>query len=289
LDQESISAQEIDKMLQQWQQGDTLEFPELPFIYVADASLPLTTASMSQAQDEQPEPSDGSLLDVIAIEAKHFVVLSKTCDIVKDIKSVPMLLLAPLVIVDKPTLENAQKGSSSSYLFIPAMKGDRMVGDLNQIMTVEKSILFNKRCKQKTSVKLDSEQRVMGDAIARKFKRFAFPEDYNLALKLLTNRVTKKHDKDSPEGAHYRNITEIRVVTADAWSSETISTEMLFLVDDEKLIDRKLNECIAQLVKLFKLGGRFQTLPQFRCISYKNIDADTYIRSFPLDLEYLSK
>lgn len=62
------------------------------------------------------------------------------------------------------------------------------------------------------SVRNDSEMRAFADALSRKVKRFAFPDDFNRYVTPLQRRLIERHDKASPEGSALRELAEIRVL-----------------------------------------------------------------------------
>jgi hypothetical protein len=284
----SISETEVVAMLQKWQQGDIFELPQLSFIYVADGKLPLTDAAKEQAREELSNGSDLSDLMLVETAEQRFVVITQSCDIVKHPARVPTVQIAPIIAIDSSRFSNAKRGESSRFLYLPALDQEMCVADLDRIMTVEKALLVKSIDTRKKAVNSDQELKKLGDAIGSKFSRFAFPNDYNESLEELRRRVVKKHNRNSEEGVHYRNVSEIRVVAEQDWSSDLVFTTLIFMVEDEKIINEKFRNCIGELVKLVKTGERFPVLPEFRCVAYKNLDADTYRRSFPLDLEYLS-
>jgi hypothetical protein len=193
-------------------------------------------------------------------------------------------------VVDLNALGNAKKGSSASLLFLPAYEAQSIVANLDHVVTVEKSILvLDGSGPRARAIRNDQELNVLGASIARKLNRFAFPDDFNEAMRKFQDRVISKAKKDSPEGHAYNSVSEIRVVTENAWGSPKPEPAFLFFFEDENSITESVRKLVSGLVDQFIVGGRYSEKPKFRCVIYKDVDAQTYLRSFRLDLEYLSK
>lgn len=280
------SAKNIE-LVKQWQQGDLIDASELPFVHLADLREPLTDASRQLAADEKPEKDNP--FAAVSVEARGFVIVTQTCDIVKSIAQLPTIQLAVLESVSQATLANAKKGSSGKYLFLPAFENDLLVANLDKIATAEKSVLFYKMdLSTQRSARNDEEIAIMGRAIARKFDRFAFPDDFNIAMGKARVRILDKSGKDSLEGKAVDAIKEIRVVTENGWEANFPNPTLLFFFENLADLDESVKNVVAKIVDRFEKGGRFPDVPEFRCAGYADVDADTYRRSSPLDLDYLS-
>lgn len=129
------------------------------------------------------------------------VVLSQSCDIVRDYTESPYLEVCPLVRIESAhVLSEISKGLHPRYAYVPAAAPEMLVADLDRIMTVDKVVVsawtFNKGCST-----VDQQVRFAA-ATARKRSRFAFPDEIVQLLRPLQSRIVKKHSKDSPEGNH---------------------------------------------------------------------------------------
>ncbi|MGB8315660.1 MAG: hypothetical protein WCE69_14375, partial [Aestuariivirga sp.] len=209
----------LSKLLEEWQQGDIVQIAGLPFIYLADLRNPITEKSREFAESD-PQSIQENPFAAIADTASDFVIVSQSCDIIKDHLKFPTIQIAPLKVVDPNTLGNAKRGSSASFLFLPAFEAESIAANLDHIMTMEKSVLLHaSKGPKKRAVRSDHEIKALGVAIARKFNRFAFPDDFNSALSRFQGRVVEKGRKNSPEGLVYQSVAEIRIVPANAWES----------------------------------------------------------------------
>ncbi|MGH8558541.1 MAG: hypothetical protein ACRESZ_13990 [Methylococcales bacterium] len=277
----------INALLVEWRQGDIVTIPGLPFIHLADLRAPLTAMSQQFAR-ENADAIEESAFAAIASNTGSLVIVSQTCDIVKDCTFTPTIQLAAVEKVDAAKLADAKRGSSVRYLFLPAEEAASLVANLDKLLTAEKSILVDSAVQKRSTVRDEHEARALSEAIARKFKRFAFPDDFNEGLKKFRKHIIEKSGKDSPEGRTYKAISEIRVTAANEWSNKKPELTFLFLFESGNLINSESKQCIAKLMGCFQLVGRFAEKPEFRMVTYEDITADAYRRSSPLDLDFIS-
>lgn len=192
-------AKEVDTILQEWCQGDYV-LGEHWFVHRFNPQRSLTQDSENYAQEET---------DILESEVRGFVVVTQTCDIVRTCTSRPFIEVVPLVEVDEPSLREVQKSRRPQYAYIPGAAGLKLVADLDRVMTVEKPVLAE--WERQSGCFNDEEIRALGQALARKRARFAFPDDFNEFAKKLQKRLKEKHDKQSDEGEALRALREIRV------------------------------------------------------------------------------
>ncbi len=167
-----------------WRQGDVSEGFDVQFIYLADLSHPISNSSrkLSKILASDSEPitiRDG--VETVSESIMGLVALSQTCDIVRDCRVQPFVEVAPIVKVDAVTTEAIRRLKHPSYVYIPSMSKRGLVADINRVMTVEKAVFAGMQ--HITGCKTDSERREFAQAIARKWSRFAFPDDFTDACK----------------------------------------------------------------------------------------------------------
>lgn len=119
-----------------------------------------------------PDENGNSLVEEPII---GIVVLSQSCDIVRDYAERPYLEVCPLVRIEEDHLvSEISKGLRPRYAYVPAAAPDMLVADLDRIMTVDKSVvsawMFQRGCST-----VDQQVRFAA-ATARKRSRFAFPD-----------------------------------------------------------------------------------------------------------------
>ena len=71
------------------------------------------------------------------------VILTQTCDIVRNCVKRPFIEAAPLVEVDEDNARQVERGYFPNYATIPALRSLRLVADLDRVLTFEKSIVAN--------------------------------------------------------------------------------------------------------------------------------------------------
>lgn len=87
-------------------------------------------------------------------------------------------------------------------------------------MTVEKGVVA--QWNRVSGCSTDKERRALGQALARKRNRFAFPDDFTELSRKLQNRMRDKHNKSSIEGDALRALCEIRVRASPSWNAPKI-------------------------------------------------------------------
>jgi len=186
----------VDAAVDCWRQGDCVLGP-LWFAFRIDPALALTEAARAAGQ---------SAVDLAEEEVDGFVVVTQTCDIVRSCQVRPFIEICPLVEVTTDILQDIKRLRRPNYAFIPALEGQRLVADLDRVMTVEKSVVARwTRIPGWTS---DAESRTFSQALARKRVRFAFPDDFVALVRPLQDRLTNKHGKDFPEGRALRDLSD---------------------------------------------------------------------------------
>jgi hypothetical protein len=154
-------------------------------------------------------------------------------------------------------------------------------------MTVEKAVVAE--WERKSGCQNDEEIRALGQALARKRVRFAFPDDFTELAKKLQKRMQDKHDKSSIEGEALRALREIRVRAAPSWGAPKIQLMFWFIRDEEQVQERGLgwDRHLKQWLQLIPASGRFQSVEGL-VVSLEDMTAKDYVESDPLDLDRLS-
>lgn len=193
----------IDAALSDWRQGDCCVTDDQWFVHRFALAAPLTNEAIAAAAEG---------VDIAEVEVSGFVVLSQTCDVVRGCADRPYLEIAPLVSVDESYLREIERGRRPRYAFIPALRGHCLVADLDRVMTIEKGVVA--AWERIPGCRNDDESRSLGQALARKRTRWAFPDDFTQLASGLQSRLQEKHDKQSDEGAALRALRQIRVRAA---------------------------------------------------------------------------
>ena len=276
----------IDDAAKNWRQGDAFVDGGLDFVHVADLNRPLTAPSAEMADAGFPTDEN---LTVIDSEGIGYVIVSQTCDVVRSCEIRPMLQVAALTTVDEETLDQVRHGFLVSLVYIPALADRCLVADLDRLMTIEKSVLAAMPENSFVhGVTTDRDCRAFAESVARRFARFAFPDDFVEAVGPIQKRIKEKHSRQSPEGQCYRTVREIRVAAAPSWEDPSPNIEFLFIVDEIAMGREEFDDIVASLIARFKATGVFAE-PSYRIISLENLSAAAYCASERLDLDYLSR
>jgi hypothetical protein len=279
--------EDIDAALQFWRQGDVTLDAGLEFLHLADLSIPLSPASQRAAKSIIE--TDGVLsadLNALLDEVPGLVILSQTCDIVRSCEHRPFVEVAPLAEMQPDQVEAVRRLRRPAFVYVPAVADRGLVGDLDRIMTVEKSIVAH--WQRIPGWDTDDEARSLAEAVARKWARFAFPDDFNNASAELRKRLTTRHEKDHAEGAHLRALREIRVRAAPSWDDEAVRLAFWFIKETEPAGHAPAwDEWVDEWSGLFQQSTRFTIEAAVAC-RLEDITGQDYVESDRLDLDQLS-
>lgn len=281
-------ADEIDAALQNWRQGDITLDAGLEFLHFGDLTRPHSPASLQMAAalteaGEALTADPAPLLD----EVVGLVVLSQTCDVVRNCQNRPFIEVAPLVRLDADAVEAARRLKSPAFAYVPAVAQHGLVADLDRVMTVEKALVA--RWNRVPGWTTDEEIRTFAQALSRKRMRFAFPDDFVAAARKLQARLADKHNRDSDEGKHLRALSEIRVRAAPSWDADEVQISWWFIKagDPTQVQAVAWNGFAESWVRLFDWSGRFKSDPPVVC-RLEDMTARDYTESDLLDLDRLS-
>jgi len=191
--------------------------------------------------DPQDEPSrwrqaDKFSLDSIAVTAatgdpslvattNGVALVSQSCDVVLPHR--PNVQVAPIVELAESDARAARDGKRSQYAHLPQL-GDTAFVDLDHVSTVKKAALAGKRVG--AGVTGDDETRRFAAAVARRFGRFAFPDDVSDAMKALRDLVQSKATKpQSPFGKVLTEVLELRA-ESKAWAEQASDVTLVFVL-----------------------------------------------------------
>jgi hypothetical protein len=273
---DSDEAKRIDAALREWRQGD-LALEESWFVHVGDGAAPLTAAAAEAAGGAQ----------ALTSAALGLVVLTQTCDIVRNCVTRPYVEVAPLVRVSEDDLHQVKRGRRPAHATLPALEKDLLVADLDRVMTVEKSIVAS--WKRTPGFTRDADGRAFALALVRKRVRFAFPDDFTTLVRKLQKRLEEKHDRESVEGRALRGLREIRVSAVPSWD-DAPCTLTFFFVRNGKDVDfegKSWSTFVEAWLKLAPESGRFTTIFG-QVTTLEDLRASDYVDSDPLDLDHLS-
>lgn len=267
----------IDEALQEWRQGDCV-LGEQWFAFRIAPDAPLTDDSVAAAA-EGTENAES--------EVFGFAVVTQTCDIVRGCAERSFVEVCPLVEVDEDKLHEIERGRRPNYAHIPGVSNQRLVADLDRVMTVEKPVAA--RWKRVAGCLDDNDSRRLSLALARKRARIAFPDDFVAFAAPLVNRMSTKHDKESDEGRALRALREIRVRAAPSWDAASVQLMFWFIRNEDEATFEKQrwDVLLSAWMKRVPANGRFAEV-HGAVQTLDDLTARDYVESDPLDLDHLS-
>lgn len=267
----------VDRALADWRQGDCA-LGEQWFAHRLLPSFPLTAAGQDAA-------ADGAHL--VEEQVLGFALVTQTCDIVRSCRERRFVEVCPLVEVEEAKLREIERGRRPGYGFLPMLAPQRLVADLDRVMTVEKPVLAE--WPRTPGWTTDVEGRAFAAALARKRVRFAFPDDFTALVDELQRRLQEKHDKESPEGRALRALREIRVQATPSWDGAEVTLLFWFVRQDadSDFEGTGWSGLLDAWLRLVPATGRFSTV-HGQVASLEEMNALDYVGSDPLDLDHLS-
>lgn len=276
---------ETDECLHAWRQGDVaLDLGQ--FTFLADAKRPLTRATA--AAGAVAEASSG-LAPVLEPHPYGFVVLTQTCDIQRSGGVRPFIEMAPLVqVTDEGVFREAVRGTRPQLAPVP-WAHERAFADLTRVVTLEKAALLHVKNTRRWSD--PQEVRKFAQAVARRYGRFAFPDDLSTALTKLTTRLKAKTIRNTDEGAALDELEEIRVTAVPSWEAAEIEVFLHFLLparDDKSALDEdEWANVIEGWLERCEPCGVIKTVDGARQFM-DELTAREYLDSDKLDLDHLT-
>lgn len=268
--------QGVTEALREWRQGDCVVGNQ-GFLYRSDPTNPLTRARALAAE------SAGAA----EVEVSGFMVVTQTCDIVRHSGQRPFVEVSPLVRVDEQKHHEIERMRRPNYAFIASLAGDRLVADLDRVMTIEKSVVT--RWNRVHGCPTNDDRRRLSVALVRNRARFAFPDDFTRCTEPLLKRILSRHDRNTNEGRTLRAIDEIRVHAAPSWEAGQIKLDFLFIRKEEvpELRQQDWDDQLGKWLALVRTGGRFVDVGGL-IATPEDLTAREYMESDPLDFDHLS-
>ncbi|EKD51801.1 MAG: hypothetical protein ACD_62C00176G0016 [uncultured bacterium] len=266
----------VNRITKNWQQGDYV-IGDLMFLFGYNPCCPLK---------EGIEKTNDQRISFIEDHVYGLILLSQTCDVRRDCRDRPYIEMAALQIESKK-YELIRKFRMPSYVAVPALATDKIVVDLERVMTFEKSSLILLDAARKSGFTTPAELKKFSWALGRKRSRFAFPDEFTTMMGPLKKRLIEKHGKNTKEGLLLTLVQEIRVRAAPDWGNENVALTFWFVLEENSLVS-DANDQIEEWRKLIDKGNSPYTKIDMQLADYQSLTAKDYIESDPLDLEALS-
>lgn len=225
-----------------------------------------------------------------APEYRGYVVISQTCDINRDIKRVPVVLVVPLV--ETQAYAEALRGRSPRFSCVDEA-GEGLAADLATVMSVDKNYLVN--WKREVGFTTDDGRKRFARDIERAFGRFAFPDEFNEIMEPFVRKIKEQVNKPKKDfGKKLLAVDDIRVsTTALSWDEKKVPLSFMIIwsddVDDEQA--NTVQEAFSSEIKALAWNEKFSLLDPSvpaRFGSYDDFSVRDYLSSTAIDVMNLS-
>lgn len=249
-------------------------------LWLYDPSTPITAAAMEQEKEGHQE--DG--LRVLRYEADGLVVVSQSCDIVRDWDERPTVLVAPLTLVTGQDLEKIRRLEKPSKVYIPGIAAQSLVGDLDGIFPVEKALLAT--WKRVAGCPTLEDQRRFAKCLDRYFSRPAYPDDFKDLVGKLEAWMRDKHDGNGA-GEFLRMIDRVLVHAETPWDGPSVQLCFFLIPSLRATVEEDLARAVEAFEKKLGAVGRYLK-PKVQIQGLDAMPASLFLVAQPLDVEYLS-
>lgn len=279
----SPSAQKpLSEQVELWRQGD-----------FALAAGEMFFRDIPPVGEETPTSSQSGLEVVADENIPGFVVISQTCDIVRNPATHPYVSVCPLIHLDQKDMANFDSGRMPTLGFLPNLP-PTLVVDFARTMTITKQLMCS--WDRQPGCETDADCLRFARQVTRVFNRFAFPEEFNEAIEPFKKSIqSKQFSADSDFGKAIRSLLEFRVYAHGSWDNSLgVDLTIYIIIDaDEDRPERDRNAILTQLrphLQKIKWSSRFRLHRdmKYRPVTLADMQASEYLNSFPLDLITLS-
>lgn len=222
-------------------------------------------------------------------EPAGFVLVSQTCDVVRELDAIPYVAVCPLIKVATESLKSIAAGRQPRFAIVEHAPQNH-VADLLRMMSVSKALLPT-WAKQSGFSTEQSAIRFARD-LERVFGRFAFPDAFNACIAPLTKRIFDKHAKNGEFGQALRSLSELRVFHSADWNATEIEIAFLLILAEQKdrlITPDKIKELFEEAIDGLTWAAPFSLAdPSVYVGTYDDFSAREYVESVPLDVNALS-
>ncbi len=268
---QGLPIENLDEPLKHWQQGDfALDVGGFLFAGIAESNAPFDAEEITE--------------NIVGL-----VVISQTCDIVRRTGGRNYVAVCPLIKVSEQELSDTRKGRRPYFTDIENAD-EEVVADLRRVMSVHKDVL--QTWERQTGFSHDMTRLRFAAALERKFGQFAFPDDFNEAIKQFRQRVWSRHSKiESKPGKVYRSLDQIRFMAEPSWTVEKrkITVVAILKAEDNREVDRVTisKEFNDILEKVVWPDGYVWAEPKFILGTAKDFTAEDIFSSQRGDFDFL--
>lgn len=171
------------------------------------------------------------------------LVITQCCDLAQGNG---FAQVSQVVSLEERIANEVRRGKTSRYVPLTELRDRRMFGDLSVIGGVKHEIF--KTAKRTPGVSL-IERHNVGDRVARRYSRFAYPDEVVPLLSIVVDKITQKAGREhSNVGKALARIERIRVEVEQNWSDPPWDITLLLILREGEM--PTLEEPVGHLVNL---------------------------------------
>lgn len=167
------------------------------------------------------------------------VILSQTCDVVRDPSARPNILVAPVVAdLNHQQMVDARRGRAPLLLHLasPTEGGGDKFANLQYATAVPKnSLVGTTLLSRHTTADSAADAAHLGARIGRTFSRFAFPDEIHGITDALAKKARETHGTAKPFGRVIDYVIDLRI-KANHWDQPARVLNFYIIVDKKMLI-----------------------------------------------------
>ena len=261
---------ETEAALSRWRQGDfTL----------------IRCGFLAAIETEERETFEAGIDDVVV----GLAVASQTCDIVRMQADRRFVIMCPLVERDEKVATDIARGRRPSLFRIDGAP-EHVFADISRMMSVDKNVLA--RWPREDGFSSEEDRNRFGAALERKFGRFAFPDEFENAVKNFRERVWSRHGRTgSDPGKVYRSLEQIRFAARPDWNIRPARITVIAILHprDRREVDRATvqKELEDQIAKIRLPYGMNWDDPKLLLVTLDDLTAREYLDSQRADFDFL--
>lgn len=158
---------------------------------------------------------------------RGMVIVSQSCDIVRDPAERPYVQVSPLLEATSEELAAVAGKRRPQYATFGVLAEQGLVVDLDVVASVHKQVVAG--WERAGGCATEAERAELAESLARHKQRFGFPDGFDRTLKDFRRWIERRANQNNESGSFIRAIDEIRV-RCDDWEADPLSLEFICIL-----------------------------------------------------------
>ncbi len=167
---------------------------------------------------------------------RGMLIVSQSCDIVRDSVDRPYVQVSPLLEATAEELAAVANKRRPQYATFEALAGLGLVVDLDLVASVHKQVVAS--WERAGGCASEAERAGLAESLARHKQRFGFPDGFDLTLKDFRRWIERRANQNNDSGSFIRAIDEIRV-RCDDWDADPLALEFICILKADPPVDER--------------------------------------------------